>query len=77
VLTAVAVSLVATALLAIVILLFGSFGETEGRILGATMMLTGYALVALPAGFLLDQSRHRPWRRACSGWPRPVSRSRS
>ena len=60
VLTAVAVSLSATALLAIGILLFGSFGETEGRILGTTLMLAGYALVALPAGFLLDQSRHRP-----------------
>lgn len=60
VLTAVAVSLIATAMLAIGILLFGSFGETEGRILGTTMMLAGYALVALPAGFLLDQSRHRP-----------------
>jgi hypothetical protein len=60
VLTAVAVSLIVTALLAIGILLFGSFGETEGRILGTTMMLAGYALVALPAGFLLDQSRHGP-----------------
>ena len=59
VLTAVAVSLTATALLAIGILLFGSFGETEGRILGTTMMVAGYALVALPAGFLLDQSRDR------------------
>jgi hypothetical protein len=54
------VSLSATALLAIGILLFGDFGQTEGRILGTTMMLAAYALVALPAGFLLDQSRHRP-----------------
>lgn len=60
VLIGVAVSLCATALLAIGILLFGNFGETEGRILGTTLMLAGYGLLALPAGFLLDQSRHRP-----------------
>jgi hypothetical protein len=59
VLTGIAVSLSATALLAIGILLFGDFGETEGRILGTTMLLAGYGLLALPAGFLLDQSRHR------------------
>jgi hypothetical protein len=59
-LTAVAISITATALLAIGILLFGSFGETEGRILGSTMILAGYALLALPAGFLFDQSRHLP-----------------
>ena len=59
VLTAVAVSLIVTALIAIGVLLFGSFGETEGRILGTTMMLAGYGLIALPAGFLLDQSRRR------------------
>jgi hypothetical protein len=59
VLTGIAVSLCATALLAIGILLFGDFGETEGRILGTTMLLAGYGLLALPAGFLLDQSRHR------------------
>lgn len=60
VLTAVAVSLVATAMLAIGILLFGSFGQTEGRILGTTMLLAGYGLLALPAGFLFDRSRHLP-----------------
>jgi hypothetical protein len=59
-LTAVAVSITATALLAIGILLFGSFGETEGRILGSTMILAGYALLALPAAFLFDQSRQLP-----------------
>ena len=60
VLTAVAISLSATALIAIGVLLFGEFGQTEGRILGTTIMLAAYGLVALPAGFLLDQSRHRP-----------------
>jgi hypothetical protein len=59
-LTAVAISITATGLLAIGILLFGSFGETEGRILGSTMILAGYALLALPAGFLFDQWRHLP-----------------
>jgi hypothetical protein len=66
-LTAIAVSITATALLAIGILLFGSFGETEGRILGSTMILAGYALLALPAGFLLDQSRHLPLAAAVVG----------
>jgi hypothetical protein len=60
VLTAIATSLSATALIAIGVLLFGRFGQTEGRILGTTIMLAAYGLVALPAGFLLDQSRHRP-----------------
>jgi hypothetical protein len=46
-------------LIAIGVLLFGQFGQTEGRILGTTIMLAAYGLVALPAGFLLDQSRQR------------------
>lgn len=50
-------ALTATALLAVGILLFGDFGETEGRILGTTGMLAGYGLLALPAAFLLDQGR--------------------
>lgn len=50
-------SLSATALLAIVILLFGQFGQTEGRILTTTMLLAGFGLLALPAGFLFDQGR--------------------
>ena len=60
VLAAVAVSISATALLAIGILLFGNFGETESRILQTTLLLAGYGLVSLPAGFLLDQGRRRP-----------------
>ncbi len=51
------VSLTATALIAIGILLFGDFGETEGRILATTALLAGFALLALPAGLLFDQSR--------------------
>jgi hypothetical protein len=50
-------ALTATALLAVGILLFGDFGETEGKILGTTAMLAGYGLLALPAGFLVDQRR--------------------
>ena len=49
----------ATALLAIVILLAGHFGSTQGKILGSTALLAGYALLALPAVVLLDQGRDR------------------
>jgi hypothetical protein len=51
-------ALTATALLAIGILLFGDFGETEGRILATTALLAGYGLIALPAAFLLDRARY-------------------
>ena len=50
-------ALTGTALLAVGILLFGDFGETEGKILGTTAMLAGYGLLALPSGFLIDQRR--------------------
>jgi hypothetical protein len=56
-LLAVIASLCATALLAIGILLFGNFGELEGRILITTALLAAYGLLALPAGFLFDQAR--------------------
>lgn len=49
--------LTASAALAIGILLFGDFGETEGRILATTAVVAGYALLALPAAMLVDQSR--------------------
>jgi hypothetical protein len=55
---AIVASLTAAALLAIGILLLGHFGPTEGRILMTTIMLAGYGLLALPAGFLFDQGRH-------------------
>jgi MFS family permease len=57
VLLVVAVLLSASAALAIAILLFGDFGETEGRILWTTALLAGYALLALPASMLVDQRR--------------------
>lgn len=47
----------ASAALAIAILLFGDFGETEGRILATTALLAGYGLLALPAAMLVDQRR--------------------
>jgi hypothetical protein len=56
---AVAALLSASALLAIGILLIGSFGATEGHILGTTALLAGYGLVALPSTVLLDQGRSR------------------
>jgi MFS family permease len=54
---AVVVALCTTAVLAIGILLFGHFGELEGRILITTALLAAYGLLALPAGFLFDQAR--------------------
>lgn len=56
-LSAVAAALTLAALLAIGILLFGRFGETEGRILGTTIFLAAFGLLSLPAAILLDQKR--------------------
>jgi len=50
----------AAALLAIAILLIGRFGDTEGRVIGTTLLLAGYGVVALPGAILLDQGRDRP-----------------
>ena len=58
-LSAVAAVLTLTALLAIGILLFGRFGETEGRVLGTTIFLALFGLLSLPAAILLDQERQR------------------
>ena len=59
-LVAVVVSLCATAVIAIVTLLLGDFGETEGRILLTTAAISLYSLLSLPAGALLDQGRLQP-----------------
>ena len=56
---AVAVLVSAAAALAIAILLFGHFGQTEGRILATTAILAGYGLLTLPAAMLRDQHRRR------------------
>lgn len=58
-LLAVAGFLSVSALLAVGILLFGDFGETEGHILATTALLAGYGLLALPAAILFDQRRLR------------------
>jgi Kef-type K+ transport system membrane component KefB len=59
-LIAVIASLSTAALLAIGILLFGDFGQTEGRVLWTTALVAAYGLLALPAGILFDQGRLRP-----------------
>jgi amino acid transporter len=48
-----------SALLAIAILLVGSFGRTEQRILGTTMLLAGYGVLGLPSVMLFDRGRQR------------------
>ena len=48
-----------SALLAVAILLLGSFGDTEGRILATTALLAAFAVAALPGAILLDR-RRRP-----------------
>ncbi|MFN0280834.1 MAG: hypothetical protein ACKVZ6_02550 [Kineosporiaceae bacterium] len=58
-LLAVAALLTASALIAVVILLVGSSGALEGRILRTTALLAGYGVVALPAAMLLDEGRGR------------------
>ena len=57
VLRAIAGSLCVTAVFAIAILLFSSFGDTQARILGTTGLIAAYGLLALPAGILIDQGR--------------------
>ena len=54
-LVAAVLSLAATAGLAILILLFGDFGSTEGRILGTTAAISFFSLLALPGGVLLER----------------------
>jgi hypothetical protein len=56
-LVALIASLCITALLAIGALLFGSFGDTAGRILATTALVAGFSLFAMPAGMLLDRER--------------------
>lgn len=53
-------SLCATAAIAIGTLLFGDFGDTEGKILATTAFVALYSLLALPAGILLDGRRLLP-----------------
>lgn len=57
VLLAVAGLLSVSGAIAIGILLFGDFGQTEGRVLATTGLLAAYGLLALPAAMLVDQGR--------------------
>jgi hypothetical protein len=43
--------------IAIGILLFGDFGQTEGRVLATTGLLAAYGVLALPAAMLVDRGR--------------------
>ena len=54
-----AASLVATALLAIAVLLVGDFEDTDAQILLTTLAISGYSLLALPGGVLLDRGGQR------------------
>jgi len=56
-LLAVAGLMCAAAALAIGILLFGDFGDTEGRVLVTTFLLAVHATIAVPAAILRDQRR--------------------
>jgi hypothetical protein len=49
----------AAAALAIGILLFGDFGDTEGRVLATTFLLAAYSALTIPAAILWDQRRLR------------------
>lgn len=53
-------SLSATAALAIAILLFGDFGDTELRILGTTLAISLYSLLSLPGAILLERRDAQP-----------------
>jgi hypothetical protein len=60
VLLAVAGLLSVSGVIAIGILLFGDFAETEGRVLATTGLLAAYGLLALPAAILVDRGRLLP-----------------
>jgi hypothetical protein len=51
------VALSTSALIAIAILVFGEFDETQARILATTGLIGFYSLLSLPGGVLLDQNR--------------------
>lgn len=58
-LLAVAALLTVSALIAVAILLFGTSGALEGRILRTTALLAAYGVAVLPATMLLDEGRGR------------------
>lgn len=58
-------SLSVTAALAILVLLFGDFGNTEARILGTTFAVSVAALLALPGAILLERGTSAALAWAC------------
>lgn len=56
----VAVLVALSAVLAAAILLFGDFGETEGRVLGTAAVLAAHGALVVPATVLLDRDAARP-----------------
>lgn len=56
----VAALVAASAILAVAILLFGDFGETEGRVLGTAAALAAHGALVVPATVLLDRDAARP-----------------
>jgi hypothetical protein len=58
-LTSVTAAAIASASVAVAFLLFGAFGETEGRILATTALLAVHGLLAVPSAVLLDDRRRR------------------
>ena len=51
------VSLTATALIAIGVLLFAEFNDTTGKVIATTALVSAFSLLGMPGGALLDQDR--------------------
>ena len=69
-LTVVMGSLVVSALIGIVIILTGSFGETQGRLLATTGALAASSLMALPSLLHLERGRYPRVAGVGAPWPR-------
>lgn len=54
------VSLTATALFAIAVLLFAEFDDTTGKVIATTALISAFSLLGMPGGALLDQGRAVP-----------------
>ncbi|HEU4942260.1 MAG TPA: hypothetical protein VFT18_03285 [Gaiellaceae bacterium] len=51
------VSLTATALIAIGVLLFAEFNDTTGKVIATTALISAFSLLGMPGGALLDHDR--------------------
>ncbi|MBI2684192.1 MAG: hypothetical protein HYX33_02180 [Actinobacteria bacterium] len=70
ILRTIAGSLSLCAAIAVLAILTGSLDDTAGKVIATTSGVAGYALLALPAGLLLDRGRSRPlprWSLALAG----------